>query len=71
MHGVFFNDVPARKWTVDGDSSLIGVEVPDKHEHGEGAALTGSVSVTVRTEGGIGNFGGDPQTSNAASFTIS
>jgi hypothetical protein len=70
VHGVFFDDVPASGWAVAEDGKITDVVVTTKFDHGDRAPISGSVKVTVRTEGGIDNFGGDPQTSNAVSFSI-
>ncbi len=78
IHGVFFNDVPTHNWAdPDGGPSFVGWKVlndttiealvPEGHE-GQ-PPLTGTVQITVRTEGGIENFGKGVETSNPASFT--
>lgn len=63
IHGVFFNGIAADDWHCDSDTMLSGVKVPDVPPEGPGLA-----EVTVRTEGGIDNFGGTPQESAPINF---
>lgn len=63
IHGVFFGDVPAPDWHVEDDGHISGVIVPEVSPPGPG-----TVDVTVKTEGGIENFGGEPQVSNILAY---
>lgn len=76
--GVFFNDVPTHDWAAPDKSQpdIVGWAIVDDGTieclapigHEEGTALSGTVAVTVRTEGGIDNFGKGPVTSGPVPF---
>jgi hypothetical protein len=69
IHGIFFNDVAADGWVLNDDGSLT-VPAPVGHPaFANSEPLSGTVALTVKTEGGPDNFGGDVQVSNAAPFT--